>query len=328
MRTVTTYVAAAALAVSGLTFVGCDRDEHASTTTTNSQTGNAVDRTKDATANAVDKTKNAAERAGDKVADVSKQAWDKTKEGAETAGASIKSGASKVGGAIADVASSSPNRVPAIFGEVTNAALTKQGLNDIVERFVDADRNRIGKTDLNSGNDTLNGIVDQISKDWQAKDNDKIDILEAANLYNSQFMTVAAGELGKDAAGASVDVNVDKNLNPGQKTTIRVDENRKTGVDNPNSTAADTNRNDPGRNVATASIMASHGMPALTVPLIHEAGGWKIDVPDSVDGATLRQNLIDHLTMVKDMKDQWPSDRQEAERAVTHHVLMAVMNQK
>jgi hypothetical protein len=35
---------------------------------------------------------------------------------------------------------------------------------------------------------------------------------------------------------------------------------------------------------------------------------------------------MDHLTMVKDMKAQWPADAKEAQRAVAHHVLMALMD--
>ena len=53
---------------------------------------------------------------------------------------------------------------------------------------------------------------------------------------------------------------------------------------------------------------------------------WKIDVPDSVDGAKLYDNLLKHLTMANEQKDQWPSDVIDAYRAVAHHVLMAVLD--
>ena len=137
-------------------------------------------------------------------------------------------------------------------------------------------------------------------------------------------MTAATGEIPKGAAGTEVKVDTDRKLGGGTETKVDVD--HKSGVDSPTSPTADTNRNDPGRNISTVSIPAGHNAPALTVPLIHEAAGWKIDVPDTLDAAKLRSNLIAHLTEVQNMKDQWPSDVNDAYRAVAHHVLMAVMD--
>ena len=74
------------------------------------------------------------------------------------------------------------------------------------------------------------------------------------------------------------------------------------------------------------TIAASHGFPELKVPLIHEAGGWKIDVPDSIDAAKLRDNVQGALTHCGDMKDKGPSDEKEAYRGFTHSVLTAVFD--
>ena len=63
--------------------------------------------------------------------------------------------------------------------------------------------------------------------------------------------------------------------------------------------------------------------------MIHEfPGTWKIDIPDSVDGPKLQANLERELTAVKNMKDQWPADQNDAYRLVGHHILMAVMDAK
>jgi len=315
MRTIPAYIAAAVLAVSGATFVGCDRDQSASTstTTTNSSSGTSSTDTRttgqkvgDNLNTAADKTKDVAKRTGEEVSDV-----------AQTAGGKIKN---TVGG----FTGANANRVPNLISNVTEAALTKDGLDDVAERFVDADRNRIGKGDLTSGNEQLNNLVASIAADWKAKYNTDFDIHEEDKVFSSQFMTAMAGEIPKGAAGVDVKVDTDRKLGGGTETNVDVD--RKSGVDSPNSASADTNRNDPGRNISTLNIPASHGAPALTVPLIHEASGWKIDVPDTLDAAKLRSNLIAHLTEVQNMKAQWPSDANEAYRAVAHHVLMAVMD--
>jgi len=315
MRAIPAYVTAAVLAVSGAGFVGCDRDQSASSSTTTTNGGTASTDTRTTGEKVGDNVKAAA----DKTKDVAKRAGNEVTDAAETAGSKIKD---TVGG----LTGSNANRVPNLISNVTEAALTKDGLNDVVERFVDGDRNRIGKGDLKSGNDALNTLVASIRSDWKAKYNTDFDIHDEDRIFSPQFMTASTGEIGKNAAGADIDLNVDKNLQPGQSTKVNVDVDRKSGVDSPSSPSADTNRNDPGRNIASVNIAASHGAPALTVPLIHEASGWKIDAPDTLDASRLRSNLIAHLTEVQNMKDQWPATADEAYRAVAHHVLMAIMD--
>jgi len=311
MKTISNYVAAAALAIGGMAFVGCDK-ESASTTSSSSGTATVDTRTTgekvgDNVGAAVDKTKEVAKKAGDEIGGA-----------AQTAGSSIKNAAGGLTG-------SNATRVPNLISDVTEAALTRDGLDDVVERFVDADRNRISQGDLKNGNEALNTLVAQIATDWKAKYNTDFDIHDEANVFGSTFMSTNVGELGKNAGGVKVDVDTDRKIGGGTETKVDVD--RKSGVDNPNSTTADTNLNDPGRNVARVTIMASHGAPSLSVPLIHEAGGWKIDVPDTLDAAKLRSNLLAHLTKVQSMKSEWPASADDAYRAVSHHVLMALMDQ-
>jgi len=308
MKSISTYVAAAALAIGGAGFVGCDQDDTASTTTTTTTTDNRT---------AGEKVGDGLDRAADTTKDVAQDVGANIKDAAQTAGSAIKNTA---GGLTGDNASAVPN----VLGDVAEAALTKDGLDDLVERLVDADRNRIGKSDLNSGNDALNTLAAQIGADWKAKYNADFDISQYDRVFNASFMTVKVGEMSKDAGGVKVDVDTDRKIGGGTETKVDVD--RKSGVDNPTGTAADTNLNDPGRNVASVTIPASHGAPALTVPLIHEAGGWKIDVPDTLDAAKLRANLAAHLKEVQGMKAQWPATSEEGYRAVTHHVLMALMD--
>jgi hypothetical protein len=75
------------------------------------------------------------------------------------------------------------------------------------------------------------------------------------------------------------------------------------------------------------TVRESHGLPELKVPLIHEMPDlWKIDVPDSVDGQKLYDNLLKHLTMANEHKDQWPANVDDGYRMVAHHVLMAVLD--
>src|SRR5207253_2703933 len=61
----------------------------------------------------------------------------------------VRNEAAKIGIGSADKASEKQTKhaeeIHDVMAQVAEAALTKNGLTDVVERFVDADRNRLGK---------------------------------------------------------------------------------------------------------------------------------------------------------------------------------------
>jgi len=275
---------------------------------------------------------------------------DKTKDAASDVRAKT---AETVGIGSADQASQHQSKhaeaIHDVMAQVAEAALTKDGLDDIVERFVDADRNRLGQDkDALKNDDTLNGTIDQLAKDWKAKFSDEFDIKDEDKVYSTSFAMITEGEAGdrartaagtvsgdatKTDSGAAASgtiggVSADAKVNT-DAGTAKVDVDNKTGVDAPKAntdgqTAADKNLNDPGRNMATVHIAASHGLPALDVPMIHEAGGWKLDIPDSIDAAKFKANVSAALSDISSKKDQWPADKDDAYRHVTHRVLAAI----
>jgi len=270
---------------------------------------------------------------------------DKTKDAASDVRAKT---AETVGVGSADQASQEQSKhaeaIHDVMAQVAEAAMTKDGLDDIAERLVDADRNRLGQNkDLLKNDDALNGKIQELSDAWKAKYSNEFDIKDEDKTYNLAFAQITEGEQGArtasdkisgdasktgDAASASGKVGgvgADATVNTDTGTAkVNVDNN--TGVDKPNSPAADANRNDPGRNIATVHIAASHGLPALDVPFIHEAGGWKIDLPDSVDANKFKANVAAALNDISMKKDQWPADADEAYRHVTHRVLAAILD--
>ena len=238
---------------------------------------------------------NAADRAVDRTGEAARNAEEGTRD---ALGAQDKPSANK-------------EEIHDVLAQVAEASMTKEGLDDLVERFVDADRNRIGQNqDALKNNADLDGRIAQIQQDWKAKYNQDFDINEEDKVFGG-FAMISEGEIGAPRTAS------DRLRAPAE------------GVDAPKTetdgqTAADRNLNDPCRNIATVTIQESHGVPAVSVPMIHEAGGWKIDVPDSLDAAKLRDGVQTAVTKCGEMKDQWPADANEAYRAVTHQVLAAL----
>jgi len=325
-----TLLSAAVLSIGSIAYVGCDRND---TTTSNTGTSadrptagervdNAMENAGDATGRAVDKTVDATKDAGDKLANATDRAGDKLRDATNNASDDARTASGRVGEGTA--AAPDAEGIRDVLAQVAEASLTKGGLDDLVERLVDADRNRIGQT-LQKDNADLDGRIDQFRKDWQAKYGQDFDITNEEQAFPNSAFAITQGEIGRNAAGAEVNVDVDRNAAGGRTATVDVD--RKSGVDRPDSTAADANRNDPGRNVASVRIQASHGLPALTVPMIHEApDSWRIDVPNTLTAEKLKANVLAHLTAANQMKDQWPADVNQAHAMVTHHVLMALMD--
>ena len=201
---------------------------------------------------------------------------DSTKDTATDQNLKNKEDASQVAGSKLpgdQIGAADLNNIYKSLAETTEAALTKGSFDDMTERFVEADRNRIGNF-KDQKFDDLDGRVEAIRKDWKAK-------------YNADF---------------DVDDNVLQNW-----VTVS-----KTG-DNSSVTTA------------KAEIPAGHGLPALTVPLVKDNVAWRIDLPDTVNGQGLKDQVLAHVTMVGDTRAQWPADSLEAKRAVVHHVLAGLL---
>lgn len=75
-----------------------------------------------------------------------------------------------------------------------------------------------------------------------------------------------------------------------------------------------------------AVIKASHGLPEVQVPVVAQDGKWKLDLPDTVDAATLQQNLSKAVQELNAASGQWPADKVQASQHVAHRILMAVTN--
>jgi hypothetical protein len=185
------------------------------------------------------------------------------------------------------------------LGKVTGEALEKDDLDDLVDYFTSAAKDRIKKSDSYSQNygNQLDGRIEQINTAWKQKFGHAFKVGKANQTLGDEFATIQQGVVGKDtdlALMATAD-------------------------------SADSKIED-GRSIAVVTVKAMQGMSDLKVPLIHELpDSWKFNVPGDLDAAKLRQNLTDHLTALGDHLADWPTDEAAAERVVVHHVLMAVM---
>jgi hypothetical protein len=336
------------LAAAAMT-VGAMSIGHAQNTATGSenQVNNAADRAADKTDRAADKTGAALDNAADKTSNAAQNAADKSSATVDKAA----SGQGVHGTAQAPDAEG----IRDVLASTTEATL-KGSFSDIVERFVDEDRNRFGKAmPSEDALKPLNDLTKQFRDDWKTKYNQEFDIEKEELVFNPS-VRIMQGEFGATVPDSAQTAGQRSTATPQPSESVPSD--RKTtegdtaaertldrtgdavagaadktgdavaaGVGRARDAVtgdADSNK-EKGRNMATVMIPASHGLPAIKVPLIHELpDNWRIDVPNNLDAAKFQANLQKHLTKSHQMKDKWPADANEAYLAVAHHVLLAI----
>ena len=197
----------AAVALGSLAVAGCDRDETKTTSTTGSRTTSTapavdvdVNVNKEKVKDMAHRTGDAIERGAEKTGEVAKEVGRDTRDALQTAGRKIDSAVDRTRDKIGETAQQAGARgtpgapdaegIRDVLAQVAEASLTKGGLDDMVERFVDQDRNRIGQT-LQKDNPDLDGRIDQFQKDWKAKYNQDFDIKNEEQAFpNETFSQV------------------------------------------------------------------------------------------------------------------------------------------
>lgn len=258
------------------------------------------------------------------------------------------------------------------IASATNAAYTKGGFDDLLERFTQADRDRLNQY-LAQNQDKLNvldGRIAQIQKAWQDKYNQEFDLEDNAEVVFGQDyrdFVIVQGEIVNPAlltvwpvtptSEQSGQQQQQQHMQPqgGQSPQVRGDVqigdrtiSGQAGADNANvgrsemggqtgeaGQAGQTNQQqgqgatqlEKGKSVAIVTFPSQQNLPELNVSLIQgTANDWRIDVPDSLTGQQLYDQLLNHLTAFGEMHGQWPQDVNQAYRTASHHVLMACYN--
>lgn len=202
------------------------------------------------------------------------------------------------------------------IAEVTEAAMTKGGFDDMVERFVDQDRNRLGQTKLSDDEQkTLDGRIAQLQKAFQSRYNHEFDIDDVNKVLSNT--TAIEGEItDAKALAAAWPVPV----NPGSPEARTAASRTPAHPDVREDQANIKN----GREIGIVRYASRTDLPTLDISMIDEAGGWKIDLPNTRTTPEVYKDLMTQLTYLGEHTDQWPTDINDAYRLFAHHVLMAI----
>jgi len=257
---------------------------------------------------------NAAQKAGDAVRNATDTVRDAAADAKVAAEAHGPSAALPAG--IEQTNKDDSNAIRSALAGTVDAAINKD-LHAVVGYFVDADRDRTAKPAKAESKDaTLAGRMTQFQNDWKQKYGQKFEVnYKVAFGPQVNGLTIAQGEITNPTLLSNWPVENKAGAAPDTTTPdARRDPNVKPRE----------SKLQKGRKVAIVTFPAEFGLSETNVSLIHEITGWRIDVPDNIDAQRLHDNLLNHLTMADQAKDQWPADVNDAYRLVAHHVFMGI----
>lgn len=205
-----------------------------------------------------------------------------------------------------------------VLTEAVEAAFTTGGFDDMVERFVDQDRNRIGDLDDSSG-EALDRLVETFRQNWNNKYGNDFDIDDDRFLGESLAVTV--GEVHDPALAMR-----NWPVSPTGQADMTREAREAGGAMAQDDDVVEQANLDEGRNVAIAAL--SRDGKALHVSMISEAGGWKIDLPNNVTADTLHARLSTLIQDLNSKQDQWPADEAQAYDKIGHKLLMTLYDAK
>jgi len=215
------------------------------------------------------------------------------------------------------------------FKAITEVAWSNDAFDNLVNRLVDADRDRVNKfKDTKPDLKPLRDRVANFSSQFQQKYGKGVKLDEKFVFGDKGWVAIQQGEVADAAAiighwPVSPTIATAAQTASGNTPSAAPADTAQQSRDAGKTQGGATNL-EKGRGIAVARYPASHGMPALDLSLIHEnPDKWVFDIPDNIDGKKLFENVVHQLDAMGDPKT-WPDNPNDAYRMVGHHILMAM----
>lgn len=204
------------------------------------------------------------------------------------------------------------------FATVTEDAVKVDHFDNFINNLVTGNRDRLRDAKKRDVAD-LNGKINVIRKFWKDKYGKEFD--PGKDAFSPEWAAVVTGEV-TDSAQAVANWPVDPLTGrPAQMSreavTARAVEAGKI--------SGGKVKLDKGRDVALVRIGQGHGLPPLTLSMIHELPAqWRFDIPDTRTGDQIYNDLLNQLNFIATHSEDWPADINDGYRMVAHRVVMAL----
>lgn len=211
------------------------------------------------------------------------------------------------------------------IANITNYALTKGDFGKVVDQLAVFNRDRM-KDYKNEDFKTLDGVIDQLNKDWKQKYGHDFKI--KSNVVDDRYTIVQGVVTNPNVAASNFPV-------PAAGREAQTAGNRQTARDKQQNeadrgqveqvTAKDLENS---KNVAIVRFPSQANLPELTASMVDEGllGHWRFAVPKSMTAHQLHMQLQNELSYFGRDVTRWPATEADAYRLVAHRVVAALYN--
>jgi len=206
------------------------------------------------------------------------------------------------------------------LARATNEAMTTDDFDKFVGELVSEDRDRVGQY-KNRNQGEMNAKINTLRKLWKDKYGKDFDIEKEKDLFQPQSVTIMTGEVS-DSAQAVRGWPVNPwTGSPSHKS----DQAIAASAQEAGKTFGGKTDLDKGRNVALVRMAGAHGMPGLTLSMIHELPDhWRFDIPNDRNGKQIYNDLSAQIDYLTSHSSEWPGNVSDGYAMFSHHLLTAI----
>ncbi len=252
--------------------------------------------------------------------------------------------------------------VRGVIGDIAGAAVTDDGFDDLVERLVDQDRNRIGEW-LDEGDNRefaeMNQAAERFRQAYQEKFGEEFSFegetalagitarqgeIEDPEVVASNWPVPASPGMDRGnlpgqprVAGGEDPVNDQGNLEEGRQVaivTLPAQSGQQRGMQPGQRSGAGIGEQagQAGDRAAARAQAERPGMAGrsgqgqeIKISLVNEMpGAWKVDVPNDRQPEQIYRDITQRLDRLSQSADQWPSEKSQVHHKVAYEVLSAI----
>lgn len=209
------------------------------------------------------------------------------------------------------------------IAKATEAAITDNGFDEFVQRLSEPDRKRIMKDDAaRKESEDLNHRISRLREKFRQKYDADFNLNDPARVFDAPVQVAQAEvsdpNLAVDRFPVAASLKTDREA---QMASGRIDRINPRFPDD----GRKTNYLGMGKKVAIVCLPSDDlSVPGVNASLSHEfLDQWKLDIPDSVTGQRLHDNLLRELTRLDENSANWPGNMNDAKRLFVQHVLAA-----
>jgi hypothetical protein len=207
--------------------------------------------------------------------------------------------------------------------DTVNYAMTQGDFGKVVDQLAVYNRDRT-KDWRNEDFKTLDGVIAQLNKDWNARYGHDFKIKR--DVLDDRYMIVQGVVTNPNVAAMNFPVPALGNEAQQAASRERANQNDQNANDRGQADQVEAKDLQKSKNVATIRFPSETTPPSVTASMIEEGmiGHWRFALPASTTAQQLHMRLQNELSEFGRDTSKWPAAEADAQRIVAQRVILAL----